>query len=243
VTLTVALDTATDVASIAVGRGRQLMVEVSLPGRRHAAALLPGVVGALQMTGASLGDVTRVLCSDGPGSFTGLRIGFATVQGIVRGNEAVTVGTLPSLLASAWAAASWAGARRVAAVYDALRGEVFGAVYEIGAEGVAEVVAPSLLPLDELVRRTPAPPDIVVGDAGILAGDLAARWTGRPAASGALVGPRAAALLALDGVPGGIREVPDVFAFEPDYGRPAEAQTRWERSHGRAMPDSGGEYR
>jgi hypothetical protein len=47
----------------------------------------------------------------------------------------------------------------------------------------------------------------------------------------------------LDGVPGGIREVPDVFAFEPDYGRPAEAQTRWERSHGRAMPDSGGEYR
>lgn len=242
-TLTVALDTATDVASIAVGRDRRVLVEVSLPGRRHAAALLPGVVGALQMTGAGLADVTRVLCSDGPGSFTGLRIGFATVQGIVRGNEAVTVGTLPSLLASAWAAIAWAGGRRAAAVYDALRGDVFGAVYEIGAERVTVVVAPSLLPLDELVRRTPAPPDIVVGDAGVLAGDLAVRWTGRPAASGPLVGPRAAALIALDGVPGGIREVADVFAFEPDYGRPAEAQTRWERTHGRAMPDSGGEYR
>lgn len=242
-TLTVALDTATEVAAIAVGRDGQVVVEVSLPGRRHAAALLPGVIGALQAAGASLADVSRVLCSDGPGSFTGLRIGFATVQGIVRGNEAVTVGTLPSLLATAWAAAAWSGGRRVAAVYDALRGDVFGAVYEFAAGDVTEVLAPGLFPLDEMVRRSPARPDVVVGDTGVLSEDASVRWAGRPAICGPLVGPRAAALLALDGVRGGIREIPDVFAFEPDYGRPAEAQTRWERSHGRAMPDSGGEYR
>jgi tRNA threonylcarbamoyladenosine biosynthesis protein TsaB len=243
VTLTVAFDTATDVASIAVGRGRQLLVEVSLPGRRHAAALLPGVVGALQMAGATFADVTRVLCSDGPGSFTGLRIGWATVQGIARGNEAVTVGTLPSLLATAWAAAQWTGARQVAAVYDALRGDVYGAVYAFGPDGVSALLAPRLLPFDDLVRSSLAAPDVVAGDAGVLPDDAVRRWTGRPAAAGPPVGPRGAALIALDGVPGGTREVPDVFAFEPDYGRPAEAQTRWERSHGRAMPDSGGEYR
>ena len=242
-TLTLAIDTATEVAGIAVGRERQVLVELSLPGRRHAAALLPGVTAALQAAGAHLGDVSRVLCSDGPGSFTGLRIGFATVQGIARGNEAVTVGTLPSLLATAWSAAPWSEAGRVAAVYDALRGDIFGAVYEFATGGVTALVAPGLFPFDEMVRRCPATPDVVVGDVGVLSADAVVRWTGRPAVNGTRVGARAAALLALDGVAGGIHEIPDVFAFEPDYGRPAEAQTRWERSHGRAMPDSGGEYR
>jgi hypothetical protein len=94
-----------------------------------------------------------------------------------------------------------------------------------------------------MVRRSPVRPEVVVGDPGLVPGDVAVGWTGRPAVSGPQVGPRAAALLVLDGVAGGIREIPDAFAFEPDYGRAAEAQTRWERSHGRAMPDSGGEYR
>jgi len=242
-TLTVALDTATDVASIAVGRDREPLVEIALPGRRHAAALLPGVVGALQLVGAGLRDVQRVLCSDGPGSFTGVRIGFATAQGIVRGNERVTVGTLPSLLALAWAAAPWAGGGPVAAVYDALRGDVFGAVYGFGPTGVAVLLPPTLLPFKELVERTAAPPQLVVGDGAVLPAAPVTAWTGRPPVDDARIGPRAAALLALDGVSGGIRDIADVFAFEPDYGRPAEAQTRWERTHGRTMPDSGGAFR
>lgn len=241
-TLTVALDTATDVASIAVGRDGDVVIELTLPGRRHAAALLPGVVGALRLIGATLGDVDRVLCSDGPGSFTGLRIGFATAQGIVRGRDDVSVGTLPSLLALAWTAAPWAGGP-VAAVYDALRGDVFGAIYDFRAGGVTEVFAPALLPLTELIRRTPMAPHLAVGDGAVLGADVIVEWTGRAPVSAPHVGPRAAALVALDGLPGGIREIADVFAFEPDYGRPAEAQTRWERTHGRHMPDSGGEFR
>lgn len=241
-TLTVALDTATDVASIAVGRDGDVVAELTLPGRRHAAALLPGVVGALDLAGASLRDVGRVLCSDGPGSFTGLRIGFATAQGIVRGRDDVSVGTLPSLMALARTAAPWADGP-VAAIYDALRGDVFGAVYDFGPGGVTEVFAPALLPLTELIRRTPAVPRLAVGDGAVLGEDVIVEWTGRAPVVAPLVGPRGAALLALDGVPGGIREIADVFGFEPDYGRPAEAQTRWERTHGRHLPDSGGAFR
>lgn len=237
--LTLALDTATDVASIAVADDGRVRVEVSLPGRRHAAALLPAVLGALGMVGASLGDVRRVLCADGPGSFTGLRIGLATAQGIVRANDAVTVGTLPSLLATAWGAAPMA-AGPVAVVYDALRGEVYAAAYRITDAGVAVLAAPHVTTLGKLHARLVERPGLVAGDLTVLDREMVTGWTGRvPVAAG----PRAAALIALDGVPGGTTEVPDLVAFEPDYGRPAEAQVRWERAHGRSLPDSRGEFR
>ena len=52
---------------------------------------------------------------------------------------------------------------------------------------------------------------------------------------------RAAAFLALEAVAGALRPVPDIMEFDPDYGRPAEAQVRWERAHGRRLPDSPGD--
>lgn len=238
-TLTLALDTATDVASIAVADEGRVQVEVSLPGRRHAATLLPAVIGALGMLGATLRDVRRVLCADGPGSFTGLRIGLATAQGILRANDQVSVGTLPSLLATAWGAAPLAEGP-IAAVYDALRGDVYAAVYRISDAGVEALIAPRVTTLGKLRTRLVEPPGLVAGDPTVLDRGMVTGWTGRPPVA---AGPRATALVALDGRPGGITEIPDLVAFEPDYGRPAEAQVRWERAHGRSLPDSRGEFR
>lgn len=238
-TVTLALDTATDVASVAVAANGQLLVELSLPGRRHAAALLPAVTGALQMVGATLRDVNRVLCADGPGSFTGLRIGLATVQGIARANASVTAGAMPSLLATAWGASGFTDGPVVVA-YDALRGDVYGAMYRFGAARVEVVVPPRREPLATLLTGVADRPGLVVGDLTVIDEPIARQWTGRPPVG---AGPRAAALIALDGVPGGVREIPDLVAFEPDYGRPAEAQARWERAHGRTLPDTGGEFR
>jgi tRNA threonylcarbamoyladenosine biosynthesis protein TsaB len=232
--LTVAIDTVTDVASLAVADEGRVLVEVTLPGRRHAAALLPGVTGALQMLGASLRDVGRVLCADGPGSFTGIRIGLATVQGIVRANEAVTVGTLPSLLATAWGATLCVLRRSWKDAWRPVRRS------RVGVERVDALAPSRLTTFAELRARVADPPGLVVGDVAILDRAEVIAWTGRPPVA---AGPRAAALIALDGVPGGIAEVPDVAGFEPDYGRPAEAQVRWERAHGRSLPDTRGEFR
>jgi len=241
-TLTVAFDTATEVASLALGDGHVVLAELTIPGRRHAAALLPGITALLAAAGARLADVTRVLCADGPGSFTGLRIGFATAQGIVRGGREVSAGTLPSLMAAAWAAAPWTDGP-VAVVYDALRGEGFGAVYRFGTDRVETLVAPRLRSLAGLIAECPVRPGLVVGDAAVLEPQVVASWTGREPVLMPWVGPRAAALITLDGVGGAVRDVADLFAFEPDYGRPAEAQVRWEEAHGRRMPDSGGAFR
>jgi hypothetical protein len=47
----------------------------------------------------------------------------------------------------------------------------------------------------------------------------------------------------VDGTGGGTRDIDDIMRFEPDYGRPAEAQVRWERAHGVQLPDSRGDFR
>jgi len=241
-TLTVALDTATDVASIAVADGADVVVELQLPGRRHASVLLPGIEAAVSLAGGSLRDVGRVLCADGPGSFTGLRIGFATVQALARVNEQITVGTLPSLLAAAWTGTAWCDGP-IAAVYNALRGEVFGAVYRFVPRAVETLLPPTLLTVQELIRRVPARPALVVGEGVANDAEALAEWARRPAVAAPAGGPRAAALLRLDGIAGGVRDIADVVAFAPNYGRPAEAQARWERTHGTSLPDSGGAYR
>jgi hypothetical protein len=52
--------------------------------------------------------------------------------------------------------------------------------------------------------------------------------------------PEAATLLRLIDVPGATQPVPSPQDFEPQYGRPAEAAAKWEREHGRPLPDSPG---
>jgi tRNA threonylcarbamoyl adenosine modification protein YeaZ len=241
-TLTLALDTATDCATLAIGARGEVLAEITLSGRRHAAALLPGVEQLVRLVDASLGDLGRVLVADGPGSFTGLRIGVATVQGLVRARPEITVGTAPSLLAAAWRAAQFHDGA-VAALYDALRGEVYGAVYRFGKQAVHCLVAPRLATVDALMAACPAPAVVAVGDGAVAYADAVRGWTGRDPVGPPAGAPAAAALLALDGAAGGTREVPDVMAFEPDYGRPAEAQVRWERAHGTRLPDSRGDFR
>ncbi len=66
-------------------------------------------------------------------------------------------------------------------------------------------------------------------------------WTGRDPVGPPAGVPRASALIEMLAVPGALTTVDDVDAFEPEYGRPAAAQVRWEREHGRPLPPSGGD--
>ena len=83
-TLALALDTATDHGSVAVGQPGNVVAELRFIKRRHASGLMPSIVEALNRAGARFGDLTDIVVADGPGSFTGLRIGFATVKGMLR---------------------------------------------------------------------------------------------------------------------------------------------------------------
>jgi tRNA threonylcarbamoyladenosine biosynthesis protein TsaB len=232
--LRLAIDTATDRLSVAVARGPVGPVERALHGaRRHAGALLPLIDEALLALGAAPTEVAVVAVSDGPGSFTGLRVGAVVAKALAAGNGAALF-TASTLLVRAAGAAR--GGERVLALSSALRGEVFAGLWHFGRGGaVDELFAPRALdaaglaalpPIDRVVGEGPA--TLVQSFAEARRVEVVAAW------------PSAVTLLDLIDRPGGCRQVTDPVAWEPDYGRPAEAQVRWEHAHGRALPHSSG---
>jgi tRNA threonylcarbamoyladenosine biosynthesis protein TsaB len=124
--LTLAFDTATEVATSALVRDGEVLGErVS-----RAVTLLEDVDALLRQAGASVSAVDRLVVGLGPGSFTGVRIGLATARGLALALDlpAAGVSTLDALAA---------GAPGAVPVVDARRREVFALV-----DGEPRVVAP-----------------------------------------------------------------------------------------------------
>ncbi len=238
--LYLAIETATDVGSVAVGDPGRVLSEVAFADRRHAAALTAAVEEALRLAGASYETLDGVAVSDGPGSFTGLRIGFATAAGLLRAHDRLTLSTTPSLAVAAWAAHRYAEGP-VAAMYDALRGDVFGAVYDCGEGALRTLLGPTCVPVRVLVERSPVVPALAVGDGALAYAEAVLEWTGREPLGPPAGVPRAGALLEMLAVPGGATAIEDLDTFEPAYGRRAAAQAKWEEEHGRPLPRSGGD--
>ena len=216
-----AIDTATDRASVALGLPGSVLAEEELTGARgHASQLLPAILETLRRAGARLPEIEAIVLADGPGSFTGLRVGAAVAQALVE-SQPIALWSTPSLLSSA--AALGHDGRLVLAIGDALRGEVFAAAYRVASSRVDTVLAPSVHRPDDL-NTSGLVPEVITGPAADRMGGVPA-W------------PSAATLLRLIGLSGGVRRISDPRRWEPDYGRPAEAQVQWERTHGRPLPN------
>src|SRR5437762_13814126 len=124
-----AIDTATDIASVAVGKPPDTEAGVFVQGaRRHAAELIVLIDHSLKQAGLRPQDLEGIVVGDGPGSFTGLRIGWAAAKGLAQ-PAGLSVAAVPSLMAAAATVARQLGPVPVAACYDALRGQVSGPVY------------------------------------------------------------------------------------------------------------------
>jgi tRNA threonylcarbamoyladenosine biosynthesis protein TsaB len=232
-----AIETATDRASIALGPAGAGIVERELTGaRRHAAGVLPLIADALQEAGIALDQVSELAVSDGPGSFTGLRVGASVVKALVQA-RGLPLWTAPSLLVRARGAA--ADGSTVLAVSNALRGELYAAAYRFEPGAVVELLAPTVCRPDDLATRV-GRPDVLGGEAPPSAVATLESWAGTALVGPPRGSPSARGLLALIGVPGGAIRVESVRDWTPVYGRPAEAQARWETVHGRPLPDSVG---
>ncbi len=116
------IDTASEVASVALSREGGLEAEVTWRCRRnHTPELLPTIDRLLAQAGASKEELTAVFACTGPGMYTGLRVGVSTAQGLAYALKLPVVG-IGRLELDAYQHAAFPG--RIVAVHRAGRGEL-----------------------------------------------------------------------------------------------------------------------
>ncbi len=214
---TLALEASTYAGTVAVIRDGAVLAERDVAMRgEHEERLMPAAAAALADAGVPTASLDRIVCGAGPGSFTSLRIAGAIAKGLALASRTPLYAVSSLFLIVAGARPALPPGRFVAAL-DAMRGDVYAGVFEVTDGAIAEAS------LATIVARA---------DLDAFARDHSARLVG-PAESLA-VGPhaRGAALL------GRLAPWPpavDLAAWEPEYGRLAEAQVRWEAAHGRAL--------
>jgi len=199
---TLALDTSTPDGSVAVRRDGVLLYARAGDGLRPHGMRLPGdALAALEACGLTLGDVTLLAVGLGPGPFTGLRVGLATIEGLAfaTGLPVVGVSGLDALAVAA--ARADVSAREIAVFLDGARGEVFAARYAVvpGSPLEARAIdepraAPPVDVLDAWHAET-ARPDVFIGNGAIMYGqDVIAVMPGARLIDAPLIAPLVAEL-------------------------------------------------
>ncbi len=162
--------------SVALLDGENLLDEqVADASRSPAQRLMELVADVLQRGRTGLAAVDLFAVTRGPGSFTGLRIGMATVQGLAlaAGKPVVGVSTLEAL------AASVDGEAVVAAMIDARRGEVYTAVYRTGARGMTVLAPEAVMPPAAAAARIVEPCWLIGSGARVYASEWKALLGGK----------------------------------------------------------------
>jgi len=165
--LVLALDTTTRAGSVAVVRDGDLLSEIAGdPSRTHGERLPHDVVRALEAASVAIRAIDLFAVAAGPGSFTGLRVGIAAMQGLAMATGRLIV---PVSALDALAAAGADGQMPVAAWMDAQRGQVFAALYDATAtRAVAEPTSLSpVLTLDEWGRHLADGPIRFIGNGAV----------------------------------------------------------------------------
>ena len=162
--LILSLDTTTPKPSCAVARDGVVINEEPIDASRQLALQLPGALrDILDLSAVALEEIDAFAVATGPGSFTGLRIGIATMQGLAFGRGKPLIGVSGLTALRAVASPAFLGSR-IATWVDAWRGDVYAALFEDGREiGEPVVAKPSAL-LDDLARREGAPYTLMAND-------------------------------------------------------------------------------
>jgi tRNA threonylcarbamoyladenosine biosynthesis protein TsaB len=226
------LDTTTRAGSCALLRDDRVLREHAGDASRDQAERLPGDLAALlEREGLALQAIDAFAVATGPGSFTGLRVGIATMQGLAMAMAKPLIGV------SAFDALAFQAARaahetnadspsRTATWIDAWRGEVFAALYEAGREIAEPVVAPP----DALLEQLKGTATLFTGDGAALYESRIRASSGDAARFSTPIAPPlagAVAMLAAEAFRAGQRPLP--HAIRPIYVRRSDAELAADR--------------
>jgi tRNA threonylcarbamoyladenosine biosynthesis protein TsaB len=134
-----AVETSTELCSVALLRGGELFVEEAMAENRHSEMLSPMIRRVLERAHLSARQMDAFGFGQGPGSFTGIRIACGVVQGLAfaAGRPVVPVASLLAL-------AEQTNEGRAIAALDARMGEAYVAAYARNGDDWDEVIAPRL---------------------------------------------------------------------------------------------------
>jgi tRNA threonylcarbamoyladenosine biosynthesis protein TsaB len=222
---TIALDGSTYRGSVAILRDSQVVAERSLggggdgtPRSGRGETLMPAIAECLTEAQIERDSIARIVCGAGPGSFTSLRVAGSVAKGLAVG-YGVDLYAVSSLVLTVAGASPALPAGEYVSILDAMRGEYYAARVTVLPDRTVMQSEPTTLvheqELAELAERDPL--IRAVGPGQVL--DF------HPHARG--FAPLLEGLIESGPV--------DLAAWEPNYGRLAEAQVRWEAAHGRPL--------
>lgn len=168
------LETATDVCSVAVARSGTILAEhTATEPHQHSSHLTLFIQRVLREANVKAAELNEVVLSDGPGSYTSLRVGAATAKGLCTALPGLQLRVVPTLAALALAADT--GDRPVLAVINSRRGEAYGQLFgartqvpgaAFGKQGIPASLHPLLLGPANLLLTSPTWFDEVMVAAG-----------------------------------------------------------------------------
>lgn len=146
-----AIDTSSDYLSLAISRGDKIICSSNIPTKRKLSSMiLPSIKKILQKADMKLEDLTGFVVGLGPGSFTSLRVGLATIKGLSFALKKSVVG-IPSLDALAFNAQS--EGVDICVITDARRNLVYAALYQKNGK-LKRKGKYVLAPIEEVLKKT-----------------------------------------------------------------------------------------
>lgn len=147
--IVLSLDSSSKVATVALMKDDALIGEYTLNDKKeHSVLLIPLLENILNESNLTIDDVDGFVVSKGPGSFTGLRIGMATIKGMSLGSNKPYI-SISSLDALAYSVLPFRGI--ICPIMDALRENVYTALYKNNNDKLENILEPTPMDLDELL--------------------------------------------------------------------------------------------
>ena len=145
-----ALDASGIVASVAIASEEEIIAEYTIKHKKtHSQTLLPMIDKVLKFAEVDLKDIEYIAATEGPGSFTGLRIGAATAKGLSQALN-IPIVNVPTLEALAYNIVELD--KLICPIMDARRGNVFAAIYKMSNEGLEVIRKQEALPIEDLIK-------------------------------------------------------------------------------------------
>ncbi len=233
-----AVEAAANVCSVALIEDARLLGELTVNNKKtHSQVLMPMIESLLAQCSMDMDAVDALAVSSGPGSFTGLRIGVASVKGLAYAANKPIYG-VSTLEAMAYRLPHCAGI--VVPIMDARRGQVYCAAYAWEGSSLKTVLAPTAMAIEDLslYLKELKQPCVFLGDGvpihGMWLKENMGTYAQLAPVGAALQSASAVAAAAYNKAQAGV-QADDFASLQPVYLRKSQAEREYDEKENRRI--------